>query len=420
MFRKTTLKNGLRLITLPMPGVKSATVLIGVGAGSRYESRQTNGLAHFMEHMAFKGTPKRPSSQAISTEIDGVGGEFNAFTDKEFTAYFVKLAAKHNELGFDLLSDMLQNPLLKTEEIDRERGVIIEEINMYEDTPMRRVIEDFIALLYGDNPMGWDIAGSKENIRRMKREDFVAYISRLYVPKNMVVAIAGKFDEEKVKLLAEKHNIQDIPGNINMGLFNYPILMASDILIYKASKVPVGIDQEPHLEVSREIARKMNETYGTDFPEPSRFATKGEYIPSLVGEGKMSKSVEGSFINLNDDLETIKKRLAAAPTDSGQGESVPSKGGVATLLKFVELFQGAGKRAEYEKAYTGDGIRYGDLKNGIAQAIFEELTPIQEKRKELEANPEYVDKVIRDGAQKAREVASQTLQEVKTAMGLGE
>ncbi|TSC90005.1 MAG: Uncharacterized protein G01um10145_436 [Microgenomates group bacterium Gr01-1014_5] len=216
-----------------------------------------------------------------------------------------------------------------------------------------------------------------------------------------------------------KEKVKQHPENVSMALLYYPVLMAADILIYKASLVPVGVDQEPHLEVSREIAGKLNERFKLDFPEPQRFATKGEYIPSLVGEGKMSKSVEGSFINLNDDLETIKKRLAAAPTDSGQGESVPSKGGVATLLKFVELFQGAGKCAEYEKAYTGDGIRYGDLKNGLAQAIFEELTPIQEKRKELEANPEYVDKVITEGAQKARQVASQTLQEVKTAMGLG-
>jgi tryptophanyl-tRNA synthetase len=167
----------------------------------------------------------------------------------------------------------------------------------------------------------------------------------------------------------------------------------------------------------------MNESYGVNFPEPQRFATKGEYIPSLAGEGKMSKSVEGSFINLTDDLETIKKRLAAAPTDSGKGDPTSLKlrgasSGVAALLEFVELFQGVEKRKEYEKQYTESGIQYGKLKEELAEAIFEELKPIQAKRAELEANPEYVDKVIAEGAAKARTVASQTLSEVKSAMGL--
>ena len=132
----------------------------------------------------------------------------------------------------------------------------------------------------------------------------------------------------------------------------------------------------------------------------------------------MSKSVEGSYINLTDDLDTIKSKLAKAPTDSGKGDEVPTQGGVAAILKFVELFQGKEKRAEYEKNYVGDGIRYGELKEQLAQAIFDELKPIQEKRKELEANPEYIDQVIKEGAEKARKAASETLNEVKKAMGL--
>lgn len=215
-----------------------------------------------------------------------------------------------------------------------------------------------------------------------------------------------------------KDKVKQHPDNVTMALLYYPVLMAADILIYKAGLVPVGIDQEPHLEIAREIARKMNEQYGLDFPEPRRFATKGEYVPSLVGEGKMSKSVEGSFINLTDDLETIKKRLAAAPTDSGKGDKVPAEGGVASLLKFVELFQGRERRTEYERRYTESGIQYGKLKEELAEAIYDELKPIHVKRKELEANPEYVDRVIVEGAQKARAVASKTLQEVKFAMGL--
>ena len=194
--------------------------------------------------------------------------------------------------------------------------------------------------------------------------------------------------------------------------------MAADILIYKTNRVPVGIDQEPHIEVAREIARRMNQEYGTDFPEPQRFATKGEYIPSLAGEGKMSKSVEGSFINLTDDLETIQQRLATAPTDSGKGTQVPKSGGVANLLTFVELFQGEERRKHYERQYLSEGVRYKDLKAELADAIFAELKPIQEKRASLEKDPPYVDKIIADGAQRARKVAQQTMKEVKAKMGL--
>ncbi len=215
-----------------------------------------------------------------------------------------------------------------------------------------------------------------------------------------------------------KDKVKQYPKNVSMALLNYSVLMAADILLYKASLVPVGIDQEPHLEVAREIARKMNEKYGTDFPEPTRFSTKGEYVPSLVGEGKMSKGVEGSYINITDDLETIKSRLAQAPTDSGKGDKIPKEGGVANLLTFVELFEGEDKRKKYEKDYIGNGIRYGELKEELAKAIYKELKPIQEKRKEFENNPFLVDEIIKEGAQKASRIAKETIKEVKKKIGL--
>lgn len=216
-----------------------------------------------------------------------------------------------------------------------------------------------------------------------------------------------------------KEKVRQHPQHVTMALLNYPVLMASDILLYKASMVPVGLDQEPHLEVAREIARKMNDLYGMDFPEPKSLATQVRYVPSLLGEGKMSKSVEGSSIGLGDDLPTIKKRLSAAPTDSGKGNTVPTDGGVANLLTFVELFEGKEKREMYEKQYTFTGIKYGQLKSELAEAIDHELAPIREKRKELESKPEYVDGVIKEGAEKARVVASATVAEVKAKMGLG-
>jgi len=202
-YKITTLKNGLRLITVPMPQMESVTVMVGVGAGSRYETKKVNGLFHFIEHMAFKGTKKRPTTLAIASEVDGVGGEFNAFTDKEFTGYYLKLASKHTKLAFDILSDMLTNSLFKPEEIEREKGVIIEEINMYEDTPIRRIWDVFIRLLYGDNPMGWDIAGESRIIKAIKRQDFLRCIDRLYYPENMVVAVAGKLNDKEIKNMTE-------------------------------------------------------------------------------------------------------------------------------------------------------------------------------------------------------------------------
>src|SRR3989344_5989206 len=214
-----------------------------------------------------------------------------------------------------------------------------------------------------------------------------------------------------------KEKIKQYPDDVNMALLYYPVLMASDILIYKANAVPVGDDQLPHLEVTREVARKMNEKYELDFPEPDQFKTEGHYVPSLTGEGKMSKSVEGSYINLTDNLETIKDKLARVPTDTGCGTSVPEEGGVAALLTFVELFQWSNKRKEYENLYLGDGVKYSELKENLAELIFKEIEPIQKRRRELESKPEYVDKVIKEGAGKATKIASETLREVKQKMG---
>ena len=191
-----TLSNGLRLLTIPMPFFKSATILILVGVGSRYEEKEINGISHFLEHMAFKGTEKRPTAMAIATTIDGIGGEFNAFTSKDHTGYYIKAATKHVPLIFDVLSDMLLHSKFDEAEIEKEKGVIIEEINMYEDTPIRKIGDLYENLLYGDTKLGRDIAGRKEVIRAVKREDFTGYIDRFYGPKNTVVVVAGGVESE--------------------------------------------------------------------------------------------------------------------------------------------------------------------------------------------------------------------------------
>lgn len=216
------------------------------------------------------------------------------------------------------------------------------------------------------------------------------------------------------------------PDYVNMGLLYYPVLMAADILIYKSPLVPIGKDQEPHMEVTREIARKFNsmfpsissEQVGPTFPEPKSFATAGYYVPSLLGEGKMSKSVEGSYISLTDGLEMIKTKLAKAPTDSGKGEKFPTEGPAANIMVFVEFFLGHDRAMQYREAYKNEGIKYSDLKAELAEAIYRELAPIQEKRKYFETHPEEVDQILEEGKAYAKKIAEETLKEVREKMGL--
>lgn len=204
-FNRTVLSNGLRVLTIPMPSFESATIMIMVGAGSRYETKKNNGISHFLEHMAFKGTKKRPTALEISNLIDGMGGESNAFTSKEITGYYIKSEAGKIETSLDILSDMLQNSLFNAKEIEKEKGVIIEEINMNEDSPMRDIADVYERLTYGNTPLGWNVSGEKDVIREISREDFLSYMKSLYSPQNMTVVAAGGIDRRKVLELTEKY-----------------------------------------------------------------------------------------------------------------------------------------------------------------------------------------------------------------------
>ncbi len=205
MIKKLVLKNGLRILLAPQPPSLAATVLVLVEAGSEYETKKTNGLSHFLEHMCFKGTAKRPQPGTIAQELDSLGAEYNAFTGQEYTGYWAKAQKHALPKILDLVSDLYLNPIFNLAEIEKERGVIIQEINMYEDTPMRRVQEYFSSLLYGDQPAGWDIGGRKEIIKKLQRDDFVKYRDAHYRAGSTVVIIAGAFDEsamiQKIKTL---------------------------------------------------------------------------------------------------------------------------------------------------------------------------------------------------------------------------
>ncbi|MBI2004700.1 insulinase family protein [Patescibacteria group bacterium] len=207
----TTLKNGLRVVLVPLRDAKTATVLLMVGTGSRYENKSENGLAHFLEHMFFKGTKRRPTARAITTELDGIGGAYNAFTGKNRTAYYAKISKEHIETALDVVSDIFLNSVLSASEIEKERGAIIQEINMYEDMPMRSVGDVFETLLFGEShPLGRTILGPKENILSFTRTDFSRYLARCYSAQNTVVCIAGAFPESKV-LVKIKKDFSKVP-----------------------------------------------------------------------------------------------------------------------------------------------------------------------------------------------------------------
>ncbi len=203
MYKLKTTSSGLNILTVPMAGAKTTAILVMVATGSKHEQRKTSGLSHFLEHMFFKGTTNRPNALTISSELDRLGGEYNAFTSKEYTGYWIKVAAPEIKPALGVLSDMLLNSKFDEEEIRRESGVIIEEVNMYLDNPIMRIEDVFEELLYGDTPAGWDTIGTKKNISSFTRKDFVNYFKSQYRSKSTFVCLAGKLPANSEKLLAD-------------------------------------------------------------------------------------------------------------------------------------------------------------------------------------------------------------------------
>ncbi len=197
-YNKTILKNGLRIITIPQKDALATTFLVLVEAGSKYETKEINGLSHFLEHMCFKGTLKRPRAIDISTELDALGAQYNAFTSQEYTGYYAKVESHKLDKALDVVTDIYMNPVFDTNEIEKEKGVIIEELNMYEDLPMRKVHEIFGSLLYGDQPAGWEVGGTKEVIRSLNKDNFLKYRGQHYLAKSTLIVVAGAFDEKDI------------------------------------------------------------------------------------------------------------------------------------------------------------------------------------------------------------------------------
>ena len=203
VYQRNTLSNGLRVLAAPFEHAQSVTCYIMLAAGSRYENASNRGIAHFAEHMFFKGTERRPTAKDIALEVDGFGGEFNAFTSKEYTGYYIRGAGEQRDRAFDVLVDMVRNSKFDSEELEREKGVIVEEMNMYFDTPRDYVSSVYDELLFGDNPLGWETLGTKETVTGATRETFIDYLSSWYKPARMVVGVAGMVGDDLLPRLEE-------------------------------------------------------------------------------------------------------------------------------------------------------------------------------------------------------------------------
>ncbi len=240
---KLILPNKLPVLLIDTGGAESATTLLLVGAGSRYETAKNNGIAHFFEHMAFKGSAKYPDSFTISSTIDGMGGLFNAFTAKDYTGYWIKGTADKTGLMLDVLSDMVTSAKLESAEIEKEKGVIVEEINMYEDMPHHKVSEVYDGLMYPQHPLGMEIAGSHETVRSFTREDFTTYIDRLYHPDNATLVIAGgigKDIDQLRDLVAKTFGVWDLDrsasGQYDFENYHEPMMKKRTAVFHKLTE----------------------------------------------------------------------------------------------------------------------------------------------------------------------------------------
>jgi len=204
MHQKKVLPNNVRLITSPLKETQTANLLVLIRAGSRYENEKLNGASHFVEHMMFKGTVRRPTAYDLSKELDGVGAEYNAFTGKDYTVYYIKVDTRHLSLAIDMLSDMLLHSKIDSQEVEKEKGVIVEEINMYEDNPLMSVDEIFEKIIFENNPLAQTIAGTKETVRGLSSQELSDYKRKLYNGKNIVISLSGNYSENHLREIEEK------------------------------------------------------------------------------------------------------------------------------------------------------------------------------------------------------------------------
>lgn len=295
MYTKTTLKNNIRLITCPQKETQAITLLVLVGVGSRYETPSLWGASHYIEHLMFKGTKKRPSTLALSKELDGVGAEYNAFTSKDYTGYYIKTDAKHLELAVDFLSDILINSLFDPIEMEREKHVIVEEIKMYKENPIMYIEDLFEQTIFHGNPLGRDIAGSRESVLSLSRKAVMDYKNSYYIPNNMVITLSGKIDDTAKKLIEHcfrfKTSTQKTIASTKAGR---GVSKASGVVRSRAkSFVPIKriVQKKPRISIDRRKTEQVQLAlgfYGFNYTDKRLPAL---YLLSTILGGNMSSRI---------------------------------------------------------------------------------------------------------------------------------
>ena len=329
-----TLKSGLRIITIPLRDTPTVTVLVMVETGSKYEDITTNGLSHFLEHMCFKGTKNRPTALDISHELDSLGAQSNAFTSHEFTGYYAKAHKKHIGTLLNVVSDIYLNPIFNQSEIDKERGVIIEEINMHNDIPQHRVADVFTSLLYGDQPAGRSILGPKENIKKFSREDFISYRGKHYVAEGTTVIVSGSFNEDEVTSSisgifepvshGKKHNKEKIKEDQKNAALSVETRKTDQMHIISGVRTfPVNHKSVPALQVlnavlgggmSGRLFQNIREKLGVAYyvrSEPEFFTDHGILAVSTGVDPRrveeVGKEIISEFVKLKEELVPAKE-----------------------------------------------------------------------------------------------------------------
>jgi predicted Zn-dependent peptidase len=272
VYQRHSLSNGLRVLTAPLDHAQSVACYVMLAAGSRYENASNRGIAHFAEHMFFKGTERRPTARDIAMEVDSIGGEFNAFTSKEYTGYYIRCAAEQRDQAFDVLVDMLRNSKFDPEELEREKGVIVEEMNMYFDTPRDYVGSVYEELLFGSNPLGWETLGTKETVTGATQQTFLDYIGEWYTPQRMVVGCAGAVGDDLLPML--EGLLGDVAGAGDSG----------------PAAADVERSPEPRVRVHRKESDQANVAIGVpSYPlgHPDRYAL--QLVGTVLGTGMSSR-----------------------------------------------------------------------------------------------------------------------------------
>ena len=382
-YKKTTLKNGLRILTVPVKGTKTVTVLVLVGTGSKYETKEINGLSHFLEHMLFKGTKKRPNTLKLIEPLDKIGGQHNAFTGHEYTGYWAKVDAAHLDLALDWVADIYLNSKIEEAEINRERGTILQELNMYLDTPMDYVGNLWTDILYGDQPAGWQLIGAKEVIQSIKRPQFIKYLKEHYSSQNTIIIVAGQISHSSALAKVKKHfkaiNKQSVKD-----------------------KLPVR--EKQHQPQSLIYYKKTDQTHlclgarsGYDIFHPDKYALG---LLGVILGGNMSSRL---YISVRERQGLAYYVSAGAETDTDTGYFVARAGvdnqrvekAIKTILdEYKKIAQKKVSPAELKKAkeYT-KGTTLINMESSDAQASFvafqelltKEILTLEEKFAKIEA-----------------------------------